>query len=107
MMNRHPRVPRFGAVALSLPVFAGVGTWVWVAATTSVAACQAGSALGVGTAGWVVLLGAPPLVIVADGLARRERWTRIASTVLAAILLTVLAVWIAAQVWWLGHGCYD
>jgi hypothetical protein len=102
---RDRRVPRFRTVAFGLPALVVVVTWLVTDRTTSVDSCQRGGPLGVGIVGLVLLIAAPPLLTAAEGWRRRKRWTRVVAATVTGALLSVFLVWLATQIWWVGHGC--
>lgn len=106
-MDRQESSPARGlwSAALIIPVLAGAAAWIWADASTAVQACATGAPIGIGLGGLLLVI-LPPAVTAWLGWRRGLSWTRIIPAMLASLALAVFLVWVALELWWVGHGCY-
>jgi hypothetical protein len=106
--HRQPSPRITWGLCLSIPLMAAVVTWLLMEATRSADGCGGGApppttALDVAI-GILVLTGP----IAAGWYARHGRplIRRIIAPVLLSLASAVVLIFVAGQVWWIGHGCY-
>jgi hypothetical protein len=96
-------------LAVLIPLVSAVAGWFWSDATVSARNCQTGaSGEGVANAGifLLVLVLAGPIAVCWHATRTRQSLPRILAPTFTSLLLSVVLVFMALQLWWYQHNCY-